>query len=568
MAKLIAYEEVARRSLERGMNQLAHAVRVTLGPKGRNVMLSRGPAAPSVTNDGVSIAQEIDLQEPYERLGADLVKEIARKTDQVAGDGTTTATVLGWAMVHHGFRNVAAGANPMAVKLGMQSAAAVAVATLRQEVTKVTATQDQVAQVATISAGDEEIGAMIAEAMGKIGKDGVITVEVSNTFGMELEFTEGIKFRGGYVSPLFVTDPARMEVVLEEPLIMMSAAPLESARDVVAPLEAAMQTGRPLVIVAKHIDDEALAMLTINQVRGTVKCVAIRPPATGERLANMLNDTAILIGAQLVSPEVGIRPDAVHPHHLGQARRVIVTDDDTTIIDGRGFDRQIDEYVARLKTEMDLLETDFERKTVQDRLARMAGGVAVIRIGAASDAELEERKHRLVDAISTTRAAIAEGIVPGGGVALLRVQKGVLDWLDGSPPPGLAAAGGALPAPPPRDSDVATGARILAQALEEPLRQIATNAGFDGSVVVERVREMAGAMGLNAETGEYEDLIAAGVIDAAKVTRSALENAVSIASLFLTTEVIVVESPEHPTAQAPQTYADSVDEMVQRGASR
>ncbi len=561
MAKLIAFDEVARRSLERGMNQLADAVRVTLGPKGRNVMIDRGYTAPLVTNDGVSIAREIELEEPHERLGAELVKAVANKTDQVAGDGTTTATVLGWAMVHHGLRNVAAGANPMALKVGMQDAAAVAVACLK-EVTKETATQDQVAHVATISAGDEEIGAVIAEAFAKVGREGIITVEQSQLFGIELEFQEGIRFRAGYISPQFVNEPDRMEVVYDDPLILISASNLVSARDLVPALEAAMRTGQPLVVIAKVIDGEALAMLVVNQARGLIKSVAIKAPGVGERLAGMLNDVAVLVGAQLISEEVGIRPENVQLNHLGRARRIVVTRDDTTIIDGKGYESYVDKYIARLKTEMDLAESDYEKEQFQERLARMVGGVAVIKIGAATDAEMEERKHRLVDAISTTKAAVSEGVVPGGGVALLRVQKSVLKWLNGTPGPRLPAP--ALPPSPERDSDIATGAKIVVRALEEPLRQIATNADMESGVVVETVREMEGPMGLNAETGEYEDLVAAGIIDAAKVTRLALQNAVSIAALFLTTEVIVADNPatSDGTGGSDQSMDDFAGQMA------
>ncbi|MDQ1392553.1 MAG: chaperonin GroEL [Acidimicrobiaceae bacterium] len=548
MAKLIAFDDAARRALERGMNQLADAVRVTLGPRGRNVVMDRGYTAPLITNDGVSIALEIDLEDPHERLGAELVKEIARKTDQVAGDGTTTATVLGWSMVHHGFRNVAAGANPMALKQGMQDAARIVIAGLK-DVTKELTTQDQIAQVATISAGDEEVGAVIGEAMAKVGRDGIITVDQSQSFGIELEYVEGIKFRSGYLSPQFVNEPDRNEVVLDEPYILVAGAKISAVKDLVPALEIAIRTAHPLVIIAERIDGEALAMLIVNQARGLIKSVAVKAPASGERLFGMLNDIAILVGAQVISEETGQRPENVTLRQLGRARKVVVTRDDTTIVDGKGIEDYVTNYVSKLKTEMELAESEYEREALQERLARLAGGVAVIKVGAATDLELEERKHRVADAVSTTKAAVSEGVVPGGGVALLRAQKGLLEWLHGTPGPRRPLP--ALPPTPVWDSDIATGARIVARALEEPLRQIATNAGVEAGIVVERVREMEGAMGFNAATGEYEDMIAAGVIDAAKVTRSALQNAVSIGGLFLTTEVIVADNPEDPSYGDP-----------------
>jgi chaperonin GroEL len=540
MSKLIAFDEKARRSLERGMDQLADAVRVTLGPRGRNVLMDRGYTSPLVTNDGVSIALEIELEDPHERLGADLVKEVARKTDQVAGDGTTTATVLGAAMVHQGLRNVAAGANPIALKIGMQQASVVVVAALR-EVTRETTTQDQIAQVAAISAADDEVGAVIAEAMAKVGRDGIITVDESQSFGIELEYVEGIRFRAGYLSPQFVNEPDRNEVVLDEPYILVAGAKISSVSQIVPALETVVRTGHPLVIIAERIDGEALAMLVVNQARGAIKTVAVKAPGTGERLIGMLGDVAVLVGAQVVSEDVGLKPENVRLSHLGRARKVVVTRDDTTIIDGKGYEDYVEKYITQLRTEMELAESEGEKESIRERLARMAGGVAVIRVGAATGAELEEKKHRVADAVSTTKAAVAEGVVPGGGVALVRAQQGLLDWLAGQP----RALN--LPPTPARDSDVATGARIVARALEEPLRQIATNAGLEGGIAVEKVRELSGAMGLNADTGEYEDLVAAGIIDAAKVTRSALQNAVSIASLFLTTEVVVADNPDDPS---------------------
>jgi chaperonin GroEL len=544
MSKLIAYDEDARRALERGMNQLADAVRVTLGPRGRNVLIDRGYTAPLITNDGVSIALEIDLEDPHERLGAELVKEVARKTDQVAGDGTTTATVLGWSMVHHGLRNVAAGANPIALKIGMQDAAAIILEGLK-EVTQPIDTEEQIAQVASISAADEEIGGIIGAAMTRVGRDGVITFDQSNSFGIELEFVEGIRFRSGYTSSEFINEADRMEVILDDPYIMVVGAKITAVRQLVPALEIAMRTARALVIIAERVEGEALGMLIVNQAQGRVKTVAVQAPGTGERLIGMLGDIAVLVGAQVISEDVGLRPENVTLHHLGRARRVVVTRDDTTIIDGKGYEDYVDKYVSQLKTEMDLAENEFEKESIRERLAQLSGGVAVIKVGAATDLELEETKHRVADAVSTTKAAVSEGVVPGGGVALLRAQKGVLDWLAGVPAP--KKKGVTRPPTPARDSDVATGARIVARALEEPLRQIAKNAGLEGGIVVERVREMEGSMGLNALTGEYEDLIAAGVIDAAKVTRSALQNAVSIASLFLTTKVIVADDPDDPT---------------------
>jgi len=542
MAKLIAFDEAARRALERGLNQLADAVRVTLGPGGRNVVIDRGYTAPLITNDGVTIAREIQLEDPHERLGAELVREVANKTDQVAGDGTTTATVLGWSMVHQGLRNVAAGANPIALRLGMQDALAVVLDNLKSVTVEIT-TQDQIAQVATISAADEEIGNIIAEAMAKVGKDGAITVDESNSFGIELELVEGIKFRSGYVSQDFVNDSSRMEVVLEDPCILVSETRLASVRDLVPTLETVSRAGRPLVIIADRVEGEALAMLVVNQARGMIKSVVVQPGGSGEGKFAMLRDIAVLVGAQVISEEVGLRPHNVTLDLLGRARKVVVTRDDTTIIDGKGYQGYVNEYVARLKTQIGLAESEQEREYLEERLSRLAGGMALIKVGAPTALELEQTKHKVVDAVSTTKAAVVDGVVPGGGVALLRAQKGVLAWLGGVPGTRTSPK---LPATPALYSDIATGARIVARALEEPLRQIATNAGLEAGVVVEKVRELEGAVGLNAATGEYEDLIAAGVIDAAKVTRSAIQNAVSIAALVLTTEVLVADNPDAP----------------------
>jgi chaperonin GroEL len=545
MAKLIAFDEDARRALERGMNQLADAVRVTLGPRGRNVLIDRGYTSPLVTNDGVSIALEIELEDPHEQLGAELVKEVARKTDKTAGDGTTTATVLGWAMVRQGLRNVAAGANPIALRQGMQDAAAIVIDALKKVTVEIT-TQDQIAQVATISAADEAIGTIIGEAMAKVGRDGIITVDEGNTFGVELEYVEGIKFRSGYISSQFVNQADDNEVILEDPYIMVAGAKLKTPKDLIPVLEAVMRTGKPLVIIAERVEGEALAMLLVNQARKKIQSVAVQAPGSGDRLMGMLGDVAVLVGAQVIAEEVGLKPENIRLSHLGRAGKVVVTRDDTTIVDGKGYEAYVSNYISQLKTEMELAESDQERETFKERLARLAGGVAVIKVGAPTGAELEERKHRVADAVSTTKAAVSGGVVPGGGVALVRAQKGLLEWLNATPG-GRRRPPPALPPTPQRDSDVATGARIVARALEEPLRQIATNAGLEGGIVVEKVRALEGSWGLNAATEEYEDLIAAGIIDAAKVTRSALQNAVSIAALFLTTEVIVCNDPDDPS---------------------
>jgi chaperonin GroEL len=540
MAKLIAFDEAARRALERGLNQLADAVRVTLGPGGRNVVIDRGYTAPLITNDGVTIAREMQLEDPHEQLGADLVKEVANKTDEIAGDGTTTATVLGWSMVRQGLRNVAAGANPMELRTGMQDALAIVLDSLKG-VTVQVETQDQIAQVATISAADEEIGSMIAEAMAKVGRDGTITVDESNSFGIELEIVEGIQFRSGYVSQQFVHDPETVEVVLEDPCILVCETKISAVRDLIPTLETVSRVGRPLVIIADRVEGDALAMLMANQSRGMIKSVVVQPGGSGESKFAMLRDIAILVGAKVISEEIGLRPHNVSIDLLGRARKVVVTRDDTTIVDGKGYEAYVNEYIGRLKVQLDQAE-EHEREMLKERLARLSGGMALIKVGAPTALELEQIKHKVVDAVSTTKAAVADGVVPGGGVALLRAQKGLLAWLKGTPGPRRPKP--ALPPSPSFGSDVATGARIVARALEEPLRQIASNAGMEPGVVVELVREMEGSMGLNAANGEYEDLIAAGVIDAAKVTRSALQNAVSIAALFLTTEVLVADDPD------------------------
>jgi chaperonin GroEL len=532
MPKLIAFDEQARRALEKGMNQLVDAVKVTLGPKGRNVVLEKKWGAPTITNDGVSIAKEIDLEDPWERIGAELVKEVAKKTDDVAGDGTTTATVLAGAMVREGLRNVAAGANPMSLKKGIEAAVEVAVDSIR-DIAKETDSKDQIAQVAGISAADDEIGAMIAEAIDKVGKDGVITVEESQTFGMEMELVEGMRFDKGFISPYFVTDPERMEASLDDPQLLIVGSKISAVRDLLPVLEKVMQTGKPLVILAEDVEGEALATLVVNKIRGTFKSVAVKAPGFGERRKAMLQDIAILTGGQVVTEEVGLKLENVTLDLLGRARKIVVTKDETTIVEGAGDEADIKGRINQIKTEIDNTDSDYDREKLQERLAKLSGGVAVIKVGAATEVELKEKKHRIEDAVSTTKAAIEEGVVPGGGVALLRAQQGILDRAE------------------KLDSDEATGARIVARAVEEPLKQIAINAGLEGGVVVDKVRGLKASHGLNAATGEYEDLFKAGVIDAAKVTRSALQNAASIAALFLTTEVVIVDKPEEKAPAMP-----------------
>jgi len=532
MPKLIAFDEQARRALEKGMNQLVDAVKVTLGPKGRNVVLEKKWGAPTITNDGVSIAKEIDLEDPWERIGAELVKEVAKKTDDVAGDGTTTATVLAGAMVREGLRNVAAGANPMSLKKGIEAAVEVAVDSIR-DIAKETDSKDQIAQVAGISAADDEIGSMIAEAIDKVGKDGVITVEESQTFGMEMELVEGMRFDKGFISPYFVTDPERMEASLDDPQLLIVGSKISAVRDLLPVLEKVMQTGKPLVILAEDVEGEALATLVVNKIRGTFKSVAVKAPGFGERRKAMLQDIAILTGGQVVTEEVGLKLENVTLDLLGRARKIVVTKDETTIVEGAGDDADIKGRINQIKTEIDNTDSDYDREKLQERLAKLSGGVAVIKVGAATEVELKEKKHRIEDAVSTTKAAIEEGVVPGGGVALLRAQQAILDRAE------------------KLDSDEATGARIVARAVEEPLKQIAINAGLEGGVVVDKVRGLKASHGLNAATGEYEDLFKAGVIDAAKVTRSALQNAASIAALFLTTEVVIVDKPEEKAPAMP-----------------
>ena len=530
MAKIITFDETARRSLERGMNQLADAVRVTLGPKGRNVVLEKKWGAPTITNDGVSIAKEIDLEDPYERIGAELVKEVAKKTDDVAGDGTTTATVLAWSMVREGLRNVAAGANPMSIKKGIEAAVAAAVESIRDSSQDVSSDKDQIANVAAISAADAEIGAMISEAIDKVGKDGVITVEEGQTFGMEMDLVEGMRFDKGYISPYFVTDPDRMEAVLEDPYLLLVGSKVTAVRDLVPAHEKVMQTNRPLLIIAEDVEGEALATIVVNKIRGTFNAAAVKAPGFGHRRKAMLQDMAILTGGQVISEEVGLKVDAVTLDMLGQARKIVVSKDAAPIVEGGGDDADIVGRIAQIKGEIDNTDSDYDREKLQERLAKLSGGVAVLKVGAATEVELKEKKHRIEDAVSTTKAAIEEGVVAGGGVTLLRAQaaaEGVTEGLE---------------------ADEATGARIVAKALEGPLTQIAVNAGLEGGVIVEKVRNLEGSVGLNADTGDYEDLVAAGIIDAAKVTRSALQNAGSIAALFLTTEAVIADAPDEGAA--------------------
>ncbi|HET9187927.1 MAG TPA: chaperonin GroEL [Acidothermaceae bacterium] len=530
MAKIIAFDETARRSLERGMNQLADAVKVTLGPKGRNVVLEKKWGAPTITNDGVSIAKEIELEDPYEKIGAELVKEVAKKTDDVAGDGTTTATVLAQALVKEGLRNVAAGANPLALKRGIEAAVERVSASLL-ELAKDVETREQIASTASISAADTAIGDMIAEAMDKVGKEGVITVEESNTFGLELELTEGMRFDKGYISPYFATDTERMEAVLDDPYILVVNSKISSVKDLLPLLEKVMQSGKPLAIIAEDVEGEALATLVVNKIRGTFRSVAVKAPGFGDRRKAMLGDISILTGGQVISEEVGLKLESAGLDLLGRARKVVVTKDETTIVEGAGDPEQIAGRVNQIRAEIEKSDSDYDREKLQERLAKLAGGVAVIKAGAATEVELKERKHRIEDAVRNAKAAVEEGIVAGGGVALLQAAKTAFEKLE-------------------LEGDEATGARIVEIALEAPLKQIAVNAGLEGGVVVEKVRGLEAGWGLNAASGEYVDLIKAGIIDPAKVTRSALQNAASIAALFLTTEVVVADKPEKAAAPA------------------
>jgi chaperonin GroEL len=532
MAKIIAFDEEARRGLERGMNQLADAVKVTLGPKGRNVVLEKKWGAPTITNDGVSIAKEIELEDPYEKIGAELVKEVAKKTDDVAGDGTTTATVLAQALVREGLRNVAAGANPMALKRGIEKATAAVSEHLLNMAVDVE-TKEQIAATASISAGgDAEVGELIAESMDKVGKEGVITVEESNTFGLELELTEGMRFDKGYISPYFWTDAERMEAVFEDPYVLIANSKISSVKDLLPLLEKVMQSGKALVIIAEDVEGEALATLIVNKVRGTFKSVAVKAPGFGDRRKAMLQDIATLTGGQVISEEVGLKLESATLDLLGKARKVVVTKDETTIVEGGGDTEQIAGRVNQIRAEIEKSDSDYDREKLQERLAKLAGGVAVIKVGAATEVELKERKHRIEDAVRNAKAAVEEGIVAGGGVALLQAGKLAFEKLE-------------------LEGDEATGANIVKVAIEAPLKQIAINAGHEGGVVAEKVRGLEPGHGLDAATGEYTDLIKAGIIDPAKVTRSALQNAASIAALFLTTEAVIADKPEKAAAAAP-----------------
>jgi chaperonin GroEL len=528
MAKMIAFDEEARRGLERGMNVLADAVRVTLGPRGRNVVLEKKWGAPTITNDGVSIAKEIELEDPWEKIGAELVKEVAKKTDDVAGDGTTTATVLAQAMVREGLRNVAAGANPMALKRGIEKAVE-AVSQQLLKTAKEVETKEQIAATASISAADTSIGELIAEAMDKVGKEGVITVEESQTFGLELELTEGMRFDKGYISPYFVTDAERMEAELEDPYILLVSSKISTVKDLLPLLEKVMQGGKPLAIIAEDVEGEALATLVVNKIRGTFKSVAVKAPGFGDRREAMLADMAILTGGEVISEKVGLKLENADLSLLGSARKVVVSKDETTIVDGAGDADQIAGRVSQIRNEIEKTDSDYDREKLQERLAKLAGGVAVIKAGAATEVELKERKHRIEDAVRNAKAAVEEGIVAGGGVALIQAGAGLFEGL------GL-------------DGDEATGANIVKVALEAPLKQIAINAGLEGGVVAEKVRGLPAGHGLNAATGEYVDLVEAGIIDPAKVTRSALQNAASIAALFLTTEAVIADKPEKAPA--------------------
>ena len=536
MAKQIAFNEEARRGLERGMNILADAVKVTLGPRGRNVVLEKKWGAPTITNDGVSIAKEIELDDPWEKIGAELVKEVAKKTDDVAGDGTTTATVLAQALVREGLRNVAAGSNPMALKRGIEKAVTEIVAELLS-MAKSVDSKEQIAATASISAADSTIGEMIAEAMDKVGKEGVITVEESNTFGLELELTEGMRFDKGYISPYFVTDQDRMEAVLEDTYVLICNSKISNIKDLVPILEKVMSSGKPLVIIAEDIEGEALATLVVNKIRGTFRSAAVKAPGFGDRRKSMLQDIAILTGATVITEEVGLRLDAAEMDLLGRARKVVISKEETTIVEGAGDEAQIKGRIQQIRTEIENSDSDYDREKLQERLAKLAGGVAVIKAGAATEVELKERKHRIEDAVRNAKAAVEEGIVAGGGVALLQAGAAVFKKLSGL------------------TGDEATGAKIVEYAIEAPIKQIAINAGLEGGVVVEKVRHLPVGHGLNAATGEYVDMIKTGIIDPAKVTRSALQNAASIAALFITTEAVIADKPEK-SAPAPQGGGD------------
>ena len=535
MAKMIAFNEEARRGMERGLNVLADTVKVTLGPKGRNVVLEKKWGAPTITNDGVSIAKEIDLEEPFEKIGAELVKEVAKKTDDVAGDGTTTATVLAQALVREGLRNVAAGANPIALKRGIEKAVEAVTEKLVAQAKDVE-TKEQIAATAAISAGDSVIGDLIAEALDKVGKEGVVTVEESNGLGLELELTEGMRFERGYLSGYFVTDPERQETVLDDPYVLLVETKITNVKDLLPLLEKVIQTGRPLLIVAEDVEGEALATLVVNKIRGTFKSVAVKAPGFGDRRKAMLQDMAILTGGQVISETVGLKLENADVDMLGTARKVVVTKDETTIVEGAGDAGQIEGRVNQLRAEIENSDSDYDREKLSERLAKLAGGVAVIKAGAATEVELKERKHRIEDAVRNAKAAVEEGIVAGGGVALIQAAKDAFENLH-------------------LEGDEATGANIVRVAVDAPLKQIAVNAGLEGGVVAEKVRHLPPGEGLNAATGVYQDLMAAGVADPVKVTRSALQNAASIAALFLTTEAVVADKPEK-TPPAPAGAED------------
>ncbi|MGI8683595.1 MAG: chaperonin GroEL [Acidimicrobiales bacterium] len=526
MPKQIRFDQAARRGLEAGVNRLANTVKVTLGPRGRNVVIEKKFGAPTITNDGVTIAREIQLEDPFEDMGAQLVKEVATKTNDIAGDGTTTATVLAQAIIHEGLRNVAAGANPMSLKKGIEAAVTAVVASIKEQAKEID-DRSEIAQVASISAADAGIGEILADAIDRVGKDGTVTIEESNTFGMELDFTEGMQFDKGYLSPHLVTDAERQEAVLEDPFILFANSKISAVHEIVPLLEKVMQTSRPLLIIAEDVDGEALATLVVNKIRGTFTSVAVKAPGFGERRKQMLQDAAILTGGTIVSPELGIKLENVTLDMLGSARRVIITKDDTTVVEGKGDPDALKERTAQLRKEIEDATSDWDREKLSERLAKLAGGVAIVKVGAATEVELKEKKHRIEDALSATRAAIEEGIVPGGGVALVRARPAVDEV--------IASLTG----------DEATGARAVRKALEEPLKWIAYNAGLEGPMMVQQTERETGSIGLNAATGQFEDLMKAGVIDPAKVTRSALQNAASIAAMLLTTECLVADKPEH-----------------------
>jgi len=543
VAKILKFDEEARRGLEAGVNKLADAVKVTLGPKGRNVVLDKKFGAPTITNDGVSIAREVELEDSFENMGAQLVKEVATKTNDIAGDGTTTATVLAQALVREGLRNVAAGANPMGLKKGIEAAVAAAVDSIADQAVRVDDSKEQIANVAGISAADATIGQVIADAIDKVGKDGVVTVEESNTFGMDLDFVEGMQFDKGYLSPYFVTDPERQEAILEEPYILYNQGKISSVQEMLPVLEKVMQSGRPLLIIAEDVEGEALATLVVNKIRGTFNSVAVKAPGFGERRKAMLQDMAILTGGQVVAEEVGLKLDGVSLDMMGSARKVLVTKDETTIVEGAGESADVEGRIGQIKREVEETDSDWDREKLQERLAKLAGGVAVVQVGAATEVELKEKKHRIEDALSATRAAIEEGVVAGGGTALLRSRvavSGAIESLDG---------------------DQETGARIVHASLEAPARLIADNAGLEGAVMVREIEQASGSTGLNAATGEMEDLVKAGVIDPAKVTRAALQNAASIAALLLTTEALVADKPEPEPAMPPGGGMDPMGGM-------